>query len=317
MSDLSVVSNILQQVDVVSKTFVSGEYQALANYMKPVIYALYGLIVTILGLQIQMGYSDLSVEPFIERALKAGLITMLALNWGYFSEHVCKLFVDAPNEIAMQIVSHFSSSDNKDIHSITIALDKFFKEGMQLSSQLWDMGSFSNYMPCVISGFTLLLIIALTGLALLDLIIVKVCLNLFLILAPIMIPAYFFQPTKGLLFDGWLSGLTGFALMPIFIYSSLAFCLLLLHTAGIQPDLTHQLGLVDVAPFIIYLVVAIGLLMKSTQMATAIAGSFSASGMKKATQLAAKGLKSMGRYLVREKKLENQQRKKEKNDDKP
>ena len=69
MSDISVVSNILQQVDVVSKTYVSGEYQALANYMKPVIYSLYGLIVTVLGLQIQMGYSDLSVEPLIERAL--------------------------------------------------------------------------------------------------------------------------------------------------------------------------------------------------------------------------------------------------------
>lgn len=291
MSDLGIVSSMLAQVDEITKTYIIDGYRALSAYMRPVILSLFSLTVILFGWAILTGNSELSFREFSKRVLIAGFVIMLALNWGEFFKYVVKLFVDVPNEISIRLVSGVSKSGG--VSTISSALDQFFDQGQAVSEQLWKERSWGNWMPAIVSGTIYFLCVILTSIAILSLIISKFCLALFLALAPVMIPAYFFDTTKSMLFDGWFSGLTGFALIPIFTYACLAFILLLLQKIGIQIDPTSPIDLKHASPFIIYLFVSCVLLYEAPKMATSIAGRFSSNASRQAMRGAKKGADMM------------------------
>jgi len=162
-----------------------------------------------------------------------------------------------------------------------------------------DRATFKKPTPLIWALFTWLAVFVMTVIALVDLVIAKFGMAIFLVLAPITIPLYLFSATKSAVFDGWLRFLVTFALIPIFVIASLALGLELMHDA--QTKLANALqngelaSLTLVIPYELYVLVTVGLLLKATQYAAATAGNIAA-GMSSA---AAPLMGALAGYMAR------------------
>lgn len=274
------IVSVLSQVDRLSQHFLLGGYQRLANDAAPAIYALMLLGLILYGYSVATGWLEFSLAEFSKRAFTVGLVLLFSLHWGMFSSYVYDLFTQVPNDIASHLIQSLPASSDATASGIHSALQQAWYDGMDIVVALWDRGTLYHPTPFLLGAMIWCLVLIMVGMAVLELIVAKFGLAIFLVLAPVMIPTYLFRPTKEMLFDGWLRNLIGLSLIPIFITSALTLGLILF--ASVTADIQHAiqqdtLAITQIAPYAIYTVVCIGLLMQATQMASSIAGGFSTS----------------------------------------
>lgn len=272
------IVGLLNKMDSLSHSFVFQGYQNLVASYTHAIQGLVLLAVMVFGYASLTGWISLSLAETSKRALLIGFVLSFALNWGHFSEFVYKLFTLAPNEIASHLVQAIPGNPFTNTGGVNQALQEAWYDVVSFVSAIWDRGSLSSPMPYVWAILLLLVGLILLAIALIELVIAKFGLAIYLVLAPLMIPMLLFKATKEILFDGWLRHLVGFAFMPIFITSALTLGLLLMSEsdAAIKEAIaSDQLTMTAIAPHLISSLICIGLLLKATAMAAGIAGSFS------------------------------------------
>lgn len=273
-----ILISVLDQVDTVSQEFVFQGYQNLVAAYSPAIYGLAILSLIIFGYAILHGWVQLSLNEIGKRALMIGIILALAMNWGNFSNYVYALFVKAPNEIATHIIQSIPGTQFHSQIGVNAALQQAFYEGMSFVKAIWDRGGLpTNIGPYVWAMFTFMIVMLLVGIALIELVIAKFGLAIYLVLSPLIIPLFFFETTKSAIFDGWFKHLITFAFIPIFITSAMALGLMLMSSAShqISQDISNDtLTITDLVPYELYSFICIGLLIKSTFMAASTAGGF-------------------------------------------
>lgn len=276
MKDTGIIVSLLDQVDHISEQFVMGGYQRLADFSAPMIMAMLCLSLVLLGYGVVTGWVRLSFAEISKRVFTAGFIIMFALNWGIFSTYVYALFTQFPNQVAGELLAvlpgHHGNSGG-----INSALQDAWQQGIVIANAIWERGSLSAILPYIYSVAIMILIFLMTAFALLELMIAKFGLSLFLVLAPLMIAAYFFKATQ-FIFAGWVRNLISFSLIPIFVMATLALLLSLLShiTSTLQTAIENDTATItQLAPYLLYLFVAIGLLKRASSMATSIAGGFS------------------------------------------
>lgn len=269
------IVGLLNQVDSICSTFVFHGYQNLVNAYSTAIEGLVCLSIIVFGYALLQGLVELSMTEVSKRVLTIGFVLALAMKWGVFSEYVYALFTNAPSEIAGHIVQSIPGVSFNNQASANAALQQAFYDGMSFVNAAWDRGSYHNIAPYWWSIVLFVVVMALTGIALIELVVAKFGLAIYLVLAPLTIPCFLFQATKSSIFDGWLKHLITFAFIPIFIICALALGLMLMSAADtrIQQDIgSDLLTFTDLAPYILYAVITTGLVIKSTAMAASTAG---------------------------------------------
>ena len=292
------IVELLEKTDTISAQFVLNGYQELANTYAPSVYGLICLSVIIFGYAIVLGWVNLSLAEIGKRLLTVGFVLSLALNWGTFSNYIYDLFTKVPNEISIHILKSLPNVHYSDIGGINSALDQTWSDGVGFAAAMWERGDWHHWFPYLWACIILLLIILLVGIALIELVVAKFGLAIFLVISPLIIPMMLFRASKEIIFDGWLKHIVTFAFVPVFVTSALALCLTLMSDSvgdiklAIQAD---ELAISAAAPYAIYLFVCIGLVIKATQMAASIANGFSI-GM---TPVTARAVGAMRREIDR------------------
>lgn len=275
------IVEILNQVDTITQEFVFNGYQGLVSAYKPAIFGLVILAIIVFGYALLHGFVEMSMAELGKRILLIGFVLTFALNWGTFSSYVYDLCTKAPNQIATTLLQSIPNTPFHDQGGVNLALDKYWDSSMFIASQTFAKGGISHWSPFLIGFLMILLTFILAGIALVELIMAKFGLAIFMVLAPLIIPTLLFKATKEALFDGWVKHLITFALIPIFITAGLALGLLLMASVMNNLDSMVEAGTIptmqQVAPYMLYSIATIGLLMKASVMAVSMAGGFALS----------------------------------------
>ena len=278
MSDGGMIVGLLNTIDSLSHSFVFQGYQNLVSSYKPAIEGLIVLALIVFGYGSLTGWISLSLEEISKRALLFGFVLSFALNWGHFSEFIYKLFTVAPNEVASHLVQSLPGNPFTVTGGVNQALQEALYDLMNFFNAIWDQGGISNLMPYVWAVLLLIIGLILMAIALIELVVAKFGLAIYLVLAPLIIPMLLFKATKEAIFDGWLRHLIGLAFIPIFITSALSLGLMLMaeSDSAIKSAIAaDQLTITAIAPHLISCLVCIGLLLKATAMAASLASGFS------------------------------------------
>ena len=292
------ITELLSKVDTISQQFIINGYQELANTYAPAIYGLAALSVIVYGYAVLQGFASLSLTETSKRALLMGFILSFALNWGIFSQYIFAAFTKVPNEIAEHLIRALPNSPYHSGGSINTAIQDAWNEGMTFFSVVWERGGLRNVLPYFYASGILILLVLLVGTAIIELIVAKFGLAIFLVLAPLAISMCFFKATKEIIFDGWLKHLVTFACIPIFVTAVLALSLTLLSDSIIdmqQAIHADKLSITAIAPYIFFLFISIGLLLKATHIASSLAGGFASSMTPHAANAMKKGLNLLKR----------------------
>jgi type IV secretion system protein VirB6 len=275
MTEQGIILALLNQVDSVSHQFVFQGYQQLAHYATPIVIALITLSIITLGYATLLGWVTLSLREVAKRVLMIGFVVTFSLNWGTFSGYIYAVFTHLPDDIAGQLLTAMSTHNGGTPTSVNQALQHTFYQTMSHVKVLWEQGGVSNPLPYVYSLVMVGLLLLLVGFALVELVVAKFGLALMLVLAPVMIPLWLFAATKSLVGEGWLRNMVTFALLPTLIAVVLSLVLLLFATVVShteQATLAGHMALGDIVPYLLYALVGIGLLRKTSLMASNMAG---------------------------------------------
>ena len=272
------IVGLLSQVDTISQDFVFQGYQNLVSAYSPAIHGLIALSIIIYGYAALQGWVNFSFAETSKRLLTIGFVLALALNWGTFSSYVYDLFTKVPNEVSSHLIqsipgTHFSNSE-----SVTDALQDAWLSGYGFAAALWSLGGLHSIAPYLWGTAVLVIVVVVVGFALIELVVAKFGVAIFLVLAPLIIPMVLFKATKEVVFDGWLKHLVSFAFIPVFVVSALTLGLSLLSSSILDMKNTissDSLTITTIAPYIIYSIVCFGLLYKAAHMAASMASGFS------------------------------------------
>lgn len=276
MATAKLIIDTLSQVDSITTQFVFDGYQNLVTTYSSAIYGLVALSVITFGYASLQGWVNLSLQEIGKRTLIIGFVLTFAMHWGKFSDDIYSLLEKAPDQIVSHIVTAIPGMENK--AKTEEALQEAFSEGMNFVKATWDRGSATNLAPFWWSMLLFILLMLLVGIALIELCFAKFGLAIFLVMAPLIIPCFLFESTKGIIFDGWIKHLVTFSLMPIFIITTLSLGLMLMSSSGatITHDIQNDLlTFEDLVPYELYGLITIGLLINASLMAASMAGGMS------------------------------------------
>jgi type IV secretory pathway VirB6-like protein len=293
MSDM--LLSILQATDNISSTLVINGYAQLVSAYKTAILSLAGLVITVYGYAIVNGFAELSMAQFGKRVLLISFALAFALHWDLFSTYIYDLFTKAPDQIAVHVLNAIPGSHYSDRDSVYGALQDAFDDGLKFGTSAWDRGGKLDFIPYLWAILIWLITFGISGVALLELVIAKLGLAIYLVLAPLAIPMVLFSATKSAIFDNWTRHLLGFALVPIFVMAAVTLTLLLFNKilGNINGSIGQDvLNIGVLTPYILCGIINIALLTRAAMMATSMAGGISTSIGQAATGWTAGKLKN-------------------------
>lgn len=286
------IAGLSNQIDRVTQHFVFDGYQALAHYLSAPLGSLIILYIVLMGYAMVRGLIQSPQQELFKFTIRAGLIYLTAMNWGFFSEKICDLFIVGSESIAttlMQAVHHQASST-----SINEGLQKVFDEVLGLGSSLFEAGSFRKLSP-YFAGMMVFLSGSLTiGLALIEILIAKLMLALTLCTAPLFISFCLFEQTKSF-FERWLGILVGFSFVLIFVSAVIGLCIHLLHWVLITVTGPEVLKTAIWVPIFIVSALCVMSLSQAAQLGKSIGGALCISG----------GTAMVGSFLAQQAKAVN------------
>lgn len=270
----NIITNLLDQVDSITQSFTFTGYNNLVSHLQVEIHLAVVIYIAFLGWSVMNGWIDLSISILTKHVIKIAVALSLATHWDFFSLFIYNVMTHAPNELSSILTQSLNATSLLKGASLNEALQNVFDQGMQLGAATWSQGGISAISFYLYAGLIWLGTFLVTGIALLEFVVAKFGLALMLVLAPIFSLFLLWENTKGI-FESWLRFSLGFALVPTFITASLMLLLVLLQSALQNMELAilkEDYTLVSIAPFLLGSIVGIGLLLKSTSIASNMSG---------------------------------------------
>jgi type IV secretion system protein VirB6 len=271
----TVIIDLASEIDVLTKTFVSGGYQALANALSQPLGSLCVLYIILVGFGITRGLIQTPMQEFIKGSFRIGLVYMLAMNWGLFSEYVVNFFTTGVSELGavmmnllpvkVPIIKGFG---------VNGGLQSVFIEVIRVGNWIWDSATLRHPGPFFCALMVYASGIAVVWFAFFELIVAKLMLSICLCTAPLFITLTLFDKTKSF-FDQWLGKVIGFSLVMFFVSVVLGFCMHLVHWCIGAHFLAHaeHFASVDWIPLFICACLSVMAISEVVGMAKSIGGS--------------------------------------------
>lgn len=283
---MSLVTDLLNNVDRAGTTYVANAYGALAQALTdggPV--SVGGLMLTLYvifwGIGIWQGTATGGPSDHAFRLFRAFLIYALATGWGNFQSLVYTAMNDGPAAIGNSLLNTVGSMNNTGL-SINLTSVNAVQTALQ---NLWDTtgnavaafvknAGITNPGPYVIATVLLIAMAILIGFGLFLIILSKVFMWLLLGLAPIFIVLLLFGVTTRF-FSGWLATLAQYFIVQVMVYAFIAFYVGLTHQFFDRLNTANNsftTTFADIAPIILVAIIGILLLHQLNAVAASIAG---------------------------------------------
>jgi type IV secretion system protein VirB6 len=275
----TIILQLTNQIDVLTQSFTFNGYQALSNALSKPLATLCVLFIVLTGFGIVLGLVKAAFQEFNKWAIRIGIIYMFAMNWGFFSEYMVKLFIHGASElggILMQATPFsFPINTGKGVNG---GLQTALIEVIRVGSWTWDKASFKHFSPIFTAIAIYLSGLAVVGLALFELIIAKLMLSICLCTAPLFFCFTLFDKTKAL-FDRWLGALVGFSLVLVMVSTVVGLCLHLIHwtIGGHYNSHAVHVSAVDWMPIFIVAFLSVMAILEVVGIAKSIGGACSTS----------------------------------------
>lgn len=289
---------LLSNIDAVIVGYVQGAFGSLTPIVSTLWTSMFIVFIAIYGYKIMISgrfvMSDLWVHCF-----RIIAILVIATEWNTFSVFILDIVTNFPSAIAGQMLNG-AFVGSQDITSANTALGDFYERGMSVSSLIME-GAGWNITLMSYSWAVALVVIALTGYALMLIALSKIAVAILLAVGPIFILMFIFTQTKSL-FEGWLRTLLNYSIIPIFVYGLLALLLTLIEPplAAMESNISLSAQIMTyIAPFLLVSVVSLLLLSQIMNLASSITGGISLSTMGLGRSVARKiggSAKTIGGY---------------------
>lgn len=284
----NIVIKFFNELNGILNHYIFNSYTTIAQHLKYPLAVSIILFITLIGIGVTQGRIQVSVQNFINSAVRIGLIYTFAMNWGVFSEWIVLGIEKSAEQVGDWFmlanpltIPHFAGEGL--YGGIQSVLIEFTKVG----AWCWRMGSLHVIGPY----FTALMIWAfgylLIAVAMFQLILAKIMLALLFATAPLFISFTLFSVTLSF-FDRWLGSIVGFAFVLLFISGMLVLVLHIAHWAvgGLFASRAMHISLVSFVPLMLVSFVSIGMLFTVAHIARDIGQS--ATLLSQTSQLASR-----------------------------
>lgn len=281
-TDTGVLTNALELVDCYTASFVFDAYARLfgpGTSFAAVLTAALVLYVAIYGIQLALGTARLTLDQFGPRVLKIGFIVALLGAWPTFQRLVVDVAFGAPMGIAGEMLA-LLEGEAATRSGVIAAVDTFYDRMMSAASIYIDDASLTQLDHYAAAGFVWVTTITAMLFAFGFLLISKLATALILGVGPIFIALFLFGGTRGL-FEGWLRALVGFAMVPMFLLTSLAMLLAMIDGTVATVQAEAAAGDLTWDNLVLLLVITAGfalLFIQIPNVTAAIAGGISIAG---------------------------------------
>ncbi|HIC9088376.1 TPA: type IV secretion system protein [Legionella pneumophila] len=305
---------LANELDSITRTFVFDGYSALSSLLQAPLASMIVLYIILKGYAVARGLIEQPQQELFRFSIRVGLIYLFAMNWDFFSSHVCDLFISGSETIAtkLMLAIHKQGLGN----SINQGLQNVLNEISMLGCDLFEAGSLRKLTP-YFAGMMMFLSGSITvGLAFIEIVIAKLMMAVLLCTAPLFILFTLFEQTKSF-FERWLGVLAGFSFVLILVSSVVGLCVHLLHwvTASFTTTDNPVTAAIWIPIFIVACLCVMGILQAvnigksiggsvctssgAAMVSGLIAGSLGAGGLtKKAMNKASKGTSSGASSLI-------------------
>jgi type IV secretion system protein VirB6 len=276
----NVILNLSNQIDALTQNFIFNGYQALSSMLAKPLAALSILFIVLMGYGITRGIIKTPLDELVKFSVRLGIICFLAMNWANFSSYVIDFFVKGASELGVALMksTQFTPKALSD-DNIIKGLQSVFTEVIRVGAETAKKTSFKNLGPLFSALMIYLSGIAVTGLALMELVVAKLMLALCLVTAPLFLILTLFDKTRAF-FDRWLGLLVGFSLVFVFVSSVVGLCMSLIHwsVAGYADSHAPVIDSVGWVPILLISCFCVAALSQAAHIAKAIGASCHTAG---------------------------------------
>lgn len=273
---MTVLADLLTDTDIVLNSTVNNIYYVLSAPAVSIWTGAALLMVIFYGIMLLLGKLN-EVTLYVTGIVIFKFLFVYALitSWGVFSIMLFNLFTNS-SEAAGNIVLSATAGNTS---NVTSSIDKFYTDSAEAAANIMDSASTFDLSAHFYGGFVYVGAFLVSGYSVFLIILSKIAVALLLALAPLFVLFALFQNTRGF-FEGWLRQLLNYALIPLFIYTLLAF-ILQLSTNAIN-DLVASAGTGGgnagvVMPYVLVCLICFLLMTQIMNIVSGITGGFALS----------------------------------------
>jgi len=133
------IVNLAGEIDGLTNHFVFDGYNALVSLLKAPLGAMIILYIVLMGYAIVRGMVQTPQQELFKFAIRAGIIYMTAMDWGFFAAHIKDLFVVGSDSISTTLMRAVHQQAMG--RSVNQGLQNVLNDILTLGSTLFDAGS--------------------------------------------------------------------------------------------------------------------------------------------------------------------------------
>ncbi|AGF75075.1 TrwI protein [Bartonella australis AUST/NH1] len=205
-------TQLSSKIDQTTAAYVTDISSKAIAAITPVVSVGLSLAFILYGFLIIRGVIDMPIADFLNRYIRIGIITSIALTGGLYQKEIAELITTMPDELVSELISDTSNSD-----TMTRVIDKAAKKGFDRANEAFEESAFfdSNGLLYGIFGVIILLatstLVAIGG-ALAFIILAKIALAILAGLGPLFIFALLWQPTYRF-FEQWVTQMLNYVIL--------------------------------------------------------------------------------------------------------
>lgn len=282
---MGAIETLISNVDGMILGFVQGSFGSLTDSVHILWRLMFIVFIAVYGYKVMIS-GKFSASDMLTHCLKIIVLLVVATQWDTFFTIVYNMVTDLPSDIAGQILQGADNTLNStaqpgDTVSANSGLSSFFDRGMKVVEKILEGAGLTDFGLYLYAGAVFVGTVGFAGYAGMLIVLSKIAIAILLAVGPVFILLLIFTNTRSL-FEGWLRTLLNYAVIPIFVYTLLAFLLSLaerpLQNLEQNSGITKSL-LDGVAPYALVTFISVLLLMQIMNIAASITGGLSLSTM--------------------------------------
>lgn len=216
---MNYIVELTNQITQLVNHYTFDGYHQVVKAFSPALTTLMVIYFAGLGWLVIRGLIPLTPLAVAWHMVKAAFIFSFALHWDYFSFLFVNIFVHGPDQIITMILP--PDSQNTDKAGLILSLSKFWELGNNVFAGVWRSAGPDFLLGTIMGLLGFIGVTLFTAIGLFYLMMSKIALSALLILAPLILPMYLWQASRGI-FNSWLQLLVQWSMTPLFLSAFMA-----------------------------------------------------------------------------------------------
>ncbi|MET3559402.1 type IV secretion system protein VirB6 [Bartonella japonica] len=265
-------TQLFNEIDKVTKTYVTDISSKAIATITPFVSIGLTIAFIIYGWLIIRGVVDMPVASFLNRCLRASIITSIALTTGLYQPEITQFITEIPNDLLTSLLD----KPIKGPH-LNRLIDTVAERGFECASKAFEEAAFLDGDGILYGFFGILILLATSFLAAIGgafILLTKIALVLLAGLGPIFIIALLWQPTYRF-FEQWIVQILSYTILTVLLATvfSLMMNIFANYMSDLKFDGKQNVGFA-LGGALILAIISIMLLLKLSSVASSLAKGF-------------------------------------------